>query len=331
MPRQILVPLDGSPFSEHALPAALDLARQTGARLHLVHVHEVAAAQVYPDGLPVFDERWDGALRAQEEEYLRSLAHRCMETAGISPVSELLEGAVSTAIATYAAEMGVDRIIMTTHGRGGISRAWVGSVADALVRKAAVPILLIRPKEHGVDWSRGLETRHVLIPLDGSAMGEGILDAALEIGMAQGARFTLLRVVLPVPFAPTRALGGPTFSAEGMERARQNADEYLQRVAGQLRERGATVSAETLVHTAPALGILDYAATAAVDLIAMATHGRGGWSRVALGSVADKVMRGTMMPVLLYRPTISSQDGASQAESNMTETTAPEADTCSAR
>jgi nucleotide-binding universal stress UspA family protein len=63
--RNILLPLDGSPFSEHALPLAVDLAVRSGARLHLVQVHEAPLAQVYPDGLPVYDERWDGAIRAQ--------------------------------------------------------------------------------------------------------------------------------------------------------------------------------------------------------------------------------------------------------------------------
>jgi nucleotide-binding universal stress UspA family protein len=321
MPRQIMVPLDGSPFSEHALPVALDLARRTGARLHIAHVHEAPVAQVYPDGLPIFDERWDGALRAQEEEYLRSLAHRCMETAGISPVTELLDGAVATAIASHAAEAGIDSIVMTTHGRGGISRAWVGSVADALVRKAAIPILLIRPKAQVVDWQSGAEAQHVLIPLDGSELAEGILEPAIELGTLLGARFTLLRVVLPIPFAAGRQSAGLAFSEEGVEQSRQNAEAHLQRVAATLRQQDVTVSVDTVLHTAPALGILDYAATSSVDLIAMATHGRGGWSRVALGSVADKVMRGTMMPVLLYRPPVAAhgadRDQAAGEENNI--------------
>jgi nucleotide-binding universal stress UspA family protein len=329
MPRQIMVPLDGSPFSEHALPVALDLARRTGARLHIAHVHEAPVAQVYPDGLPIFDERWDGALRAQEEEYLRSLAHRCMESAGVSPVTELLDGAVSTAIACYAAETGIDSIVMTTHGRGGISRAWGGSVADALVRKAAVPILLIRPKAEVVDWRRGAEAQHVLIPLDGSEMAEGILQPAIELGTALGARFTLLRVILPVPFAAGRQSAAVAFSEEGVEQSRRNAEAHLQRIAGELRQQGAAVSIDTVLHTAPALGILDYAATSSVDLIAMATHGRGGWSRVALGSVADKVMRGTMMPVLLFRPPVASQ-GADRDQATGEDNNPEMEDPCSA-
>jgi nucleotide-binding universal stress UspA family protein len=302
MIRNILLPLDGSTFSEHALPLAVDLAVRSGARLHLVQVHEAPLAQVYPDGLPVYDERWDGAIRAQTEEYLQSLAQRCMEQAGLSPVTELLDGSVAPAIARYAAEAGIDLITMTTHGRGGISRAWVGSVADSLVRCGAVPILLIRPKEQDqqVDWMPRDEMRHILIPVDGSELSEGIMEAALTLGSLIGARYTLLRIVLPVPFVVGPQIAGVAFDEGGAEQSRLAAEAYLERLKTRITQ--AEVSTATVFHTIPAAAILDYAATEAVDMIAMATHGRGGWSRVALGSVADKVMRGTMMPVLLFRP-----------------------------
>lgn len=302
MARDILVPLDGSTFSEHALPPALDLARRTGARVHVVRVHEPVATPVTPDGIAAWDAKWEGAMRAQEEEYLRAIAGTCAEKAGMRPVTELLEGPVVPTLAAYAAETSVGHVIMTTHGRGGISRVWMGSVADALVRRIAVPVLLVRPRETDVDWNRGITARHILVPLDGSELAEGILESALQMGELTRARFTLLRVVLPLPFVVPPASVGATFSEAGAAESKDAAARYLQSAAGMLRARGARVDVATLFHTAPALGILDYAAGNAVDMIAMATHGRGGWSRVALGSVADKVMRGTMMPVLLYRP-----------------------------
>jgi nucleotide-binding universal stress UspA family protein len=304
MTRHILVPLDGSAFSENALPMALDLTRRMGARLHLVQVHEPPVAPAYPDAVPAYDERWDGALRAREEEYLRSLAHRCMERAGVSPETQLLDGPVAAALASYVAEVGIDRIVMTTHGRGGISRAWMGSVADALVRRSSVPMLLIRPKLDRIDWDRVFTASHILVPLDGSELSEGILDPALELGGLNHARYTLLRVVLPLPFVSAPYAAGPSFNEAGAAQSRDNAAQYLESVARRLRDRGAQVDTDTVFHTSPAIGILDYAATHSVDAIAMATHGRGGWSRVALGSVADKVLRGTMMPVLLYRPPV---------------------------
>jgi nucleotide-binding universal stress UspA family protein len=294
-------------------------------------VHESPVAQVYPEAVPVYDEKWDGALRAREEEYLRSLAHRCMERAGISPVVELLDGPVANALGGYAAEAGVDQVIMTTHGRGGISRAWMGSVADALVRSCAVPLLLVRPKAEAPDWDRGFTASHILVPLDGSELSESILDAALELGRLSGAEFTLLRVVLPLPFVAAPYTAGPAFNEEGAAQSRANAGQYLEAVAARLRSRGARVAVDTIFHTSPAVGILDYAATHSVDAIAMATHGRGGWSRVALGSVADKVMRGTLMPVLLYRPPArpvqpATKDAAQgSAEASAAEASAAEA------
>lgn len=299
---KILLPVDGSTFSEHALPFAADVARRSGAELHIVQVHETPVAQAYPDGLPVEDLRWDGALRAHAEEYLRSLAHRCMERTGVAAVTELLDGSVATSLSVYAAEVGIDAVVMTTHGRGGISRAWVGSVADALVRSLCLPIYLIRPKEQEIDWTPRSGQRHVLVTLDGSELAESIVTPALRLGGLVGARFTLLRVVLPVPFVVGPQGAGPSFTETGVVQSREMAAAYLEQVAAQIREQGVEVATETVLHTVPALGILDYAATHAVDLIAMATHGRGGWSRLALGSVADKVMRGTMMPVMLYRP-----------------------------
>ncbi|NJD10188.1 MAG: universal stress protein [Gemmatimonadetes bacterium] len=300
MPVNILLPLDGSAFSEHAYPAALELARQLGAKLHLVHVHE-PPVPLPSDGSPLVEAELSESLRGQEEEYLRALAGRCMETAGVATRTELLEGPVATALASYIHEIEIDLVVMSTHGRSGISRAWVGSVADAVVRRAAVPVLLLRPHDHHAP--EPLACRHVLVPLDGSALAEGILAPLELLCRVFSPRFTLLRVVPPLQIETGGT--GPavlTQSPAAVERAAAAAHEYLETVAATWRAAGASVDTAVQVHGIPAVAILDYAGTHSVDLVAMATHGRGGWSRVALGSVADKVMRGTLMPVLLYRP-----------------------------
>ncbi|HSJ10113.1 MAG TPA: universal stress protein [Longimicrobiales bacterium] len=313
MIRDILVPLDGSVFSEHALPRAVDLARRSGATLHIVQVHEPPVVVDGPESVPYFDEAFDASLRAQEQEYLRSMSLRCVDH-GISPRTELLGGSVAVALATYAAEAGIDQIVMTTHGRGGISRLWLGSVADALVRRSTAPLLLVRPRGGPVDWNSPRTTAHVLVPLDGSPLSESVLPAATALGSLTGAHFTLMRVVMPVPFIAGPAHIPPVFSDEGVTQSRADALLYLERVAARLRVDGHTVDTTATIHTSPALAILDRAASVAADVIAMATRGRGGWSRVALGSVADKVMRGTSMPVLLLRPTGHAGDEADGAD-----------------
>lgn len=300
MPASILLPLDGSSFSEHALGAALDLARRLGGRLHLVHVHE-APAQLPGDASVMVEAQLGPVLRAQEEDYLRTIAERCV-AAGVTPRTALLRGSVATAIAGYIQDAAIDLVVMTTHGRGGISRAWVGSVADAVVRRAAVPVILLRPHD-GAQQAEPLCCQHVLVTLDGSPLAEGVLEPVGTLAKVFGPRLTLFRVVAPLQVSADPA--GPavlTQDPAAIQRAVEGAQAYLEHIAAPLRAAGLAVETAAQVHSVPAVAILDYAATHAVDTIAMATHGRGGWSRVALGSVADKVMRGTLMPVLLYRP-----------------------------
>lgn len=302
MPANILLPLDGSAFSEHALPAALELTRRLQGRLHLVHVHEPPAS-LPAQGSLVVEAELGRALREHEEQYLRDLADRCLSDAGITPRVELLEGPVATALAAYSHDAGIDLVVMTTHGRGGISRAWVGSVADALVRRSAVPVLLLRPQD-GQAAARPLECRHVLVTLDGSPLAEGVLEPISLFTRLYHPRISLLRVVAPLQVVtePAGAVAVLSQDPAAIEKAVAGARTYLEEMAAPLRAGGLEVATAVQVHSVAAVAILDYAATHAVDTIAMATHGRGGWSRVALGSVADKVMRGTLMPVILYRP-----------------------------
>lgn len=318
MIRTIMVPLDGSAFAERAVPVASQLAQNARARLHLVQVHEFMMANV-PDGMVPYDVAWETAARREEREYLRSVANRVAENAGVVARTELLEGVPAMALAQYAREMDIGLIVMTTHGRSGLSRLWLGSVADGLVRRSGVPVLLLRTTEKEAESETppplAFQPRHVLIPLDGSELASAVLEPAIWLGSLFNARYTLLRVALPTPlirapFPITETDFGDTVGVE------QQADlrEELELVAGSLRARGLDVRTDVVAHTTPARAILEYANNASADLITIATHGRGGWSRLALGSVADKVLRGADVPVLVYRPTGLAQEGGADAE-----------------
>lgn len=315
MARTIMVPLDGSTFAEHALPVALGIARSCGGRIHLVQAHELPIVPTSPDVLVPYDARWDAALREQEHTYLTSVANRVAERAGVSARTELLDGAPAMALATYAREMEVDLIVMTTHGRSGLSRVWLGSVADGVVRRSGVPVLLMRPSHDEVDLSEEFQARHVLVPLDGSELSTGVLGPATWLGSLYGARYTLLRVILPVPLLRAPAPMPDNLFAEQLAQQQDaHAREELAVAAGVLRDRGLDVEAAVVSHAVPAAGILEFAASHAVDLIALATHGRGGWSRLALGSVADKVLRGSTLPVMLYRPPVGNDERNAKLE-----------------
>ena len=297
----IMVPLDGSAFGEQALPLARQLARKARAELHLVHVHQPVQPAMYAQDIAVYTGQLEEEARAREAEYLASLANRSAELAGVVVRRALLDGPVAPALARYAEEEGVGLIVMTTHGRGGLSRAWLGSVADALVREATIPVLVLRPRDVGTAEDDPREFRRILIPLDGSPLAEQILEPAIELGRLTDAEYTLLHVVVP-PFVlmpPTSAVVLEPEADGGV--GPHGSEQYLAEVAAQLREAGHRVKAVVETYPNAAQGVLDYAKQNEIDLIAMSTHGRTGFSRIALGSVSDKVLRGADVPVLLLR------------------------------
>jgi nucleotide-binding universal stress UspA family protein len=193
MYRSLLVPLDGSQFGEHALPLAHAIARQTGATLHLVHVH-VITVPISVDAIPVFDEALDAQDRAREQTYLDDLARRLSSGGALRVITAVLDDPIASTLQTYALAHDIGLVVMTTHGRGAFSRFWLGSVADTLVRCASMPILLIRPQATPTELEQTRTIKHILVPLDGSVRAERILPPATALGALTGAAFTLLHV-----------------------------------------------------------------------------------------------------------------------------------------
>jgi nucleotide-binding universal stress UspA family protein len=226
-----------------------------------------------------------------------------------------LDGPVADTISWHATATESDLLVMTTHGRGPLARFWLGSVADALVRQASVPILLVQPKEAPPDLAQEPVIRRVLMPLDGSELAEQILEPALALGDATQAEYTLLRVVQPmipgghIPASAKVSVLREPLLKQLQARHRQEwteAQGYLERIAEQLRARALTVQTRVVSQERPATAILEDASAHGADLIALATHGRGGLKRLLLGSVADKVLRGAATPVLVNRPVDTS-------------------------
>jgi nucleotide-binding universal stress UspA family protein len=290
MYRSILVPLDSSRFSEQALPLAAALAGRLGAELRLLHVHD-----------PLFGEIREIVTR-REEVHLGELARRLDREAGGRVATARRLGKVDEELPRFIAEEGIDLVVMTTRGWGGAGRDGLGSVAEATLRSAAVPVLLSRPYEDGAPRPDGTTIEHVLVPLDGSELAEATLEHAAAVG-GEGARYSLVRVVpAPVPWDPTAVSFGWSLDEVGIEALRAEALDYLEQVADTLAGRVRRVDTVVLLEPEPAESILDFADRNDVDLIAIATHGRGGIRRHALGSVAERVLRGAAVPILVFRP-----------------------------
>jgi len=301
--QNILVPLDGSLASEHAIPWALSVARQDGAAVRLVRVH-LSPNPVMVGNELVSDFSLDGALRDQETAYLQEKVRQVKAVSKCEVTGELLEGPVTAAIMDSVAARPTDLVVMTTHGRGALARFWLGSVADKFIRHTTTPTLLIRPQEAAANFTVTPFIRHILMPLDGSPLAEQIIEPATRLGQLEGADYTLLMVLDAVDdivsLAGKHALDIPAPWTGQYVHAK--AEEYLKDMAENLRVRLMRVHSDVIAHGSAAKTILDYAASHDNPVIAMATRGRGGLSRLVFGSVVDKVIRGAATPVLIYHP-----------------------------
>lgn len=295
----ILVPLDGSSFGESAIPAAAALARRTGARLHLAHVRPAhGGVRTGIPGLAPSSAEAEMAART----YLDRIAERTSEDLGESVSFVLPTGPVVEALRDYAVAQRISLIVMGTHGRRGVSRAWLGSVAAGVVREVAAPVLLVRPRAGSARPGASLRMRRILVPLDGSPLSETIVPHAAALGKVIGATLQLVHVIEPV-FRIGEAILVPAieYDAAGYERQEREAHVYLERIATQLRGEGLKV--EIRVESGEAVQtLLDIAKESGSEALALATHGRSGWQRFAFGSVADKLVRSSSLPVLAYRP-----------------------------
>jgi nucleotide-binding universal stress UspA family protein len=297
--RTILVPLDGSSFSEHALPVAIGAAARMGALLRLVAVYERMPVVRGGQGALAFDTRLDAELRAELRAYLEKCRRRIALVAPIVEVDTVvLDGSAAEAIAEHTRAAGAELVVMTTHGRRGLRRMWLGSVADALVRHLAVPALVVHPPR-GEPLQLGIpNVRRILLPLDGSTESEGVIEAALALAGKHRVQYTLLRVMMSDDVLRFAAPGDDAVERT-LHRKHLAVTAYLDALASRLRARGLKVGTAVREHVDPAIAILEYALEGDVDVIAMATHGRGPVGRLLVGSVADKVLRAGSVPVLL--------------------------------
>jgi nucleotide-binding universal stress UspA family protein len=303
MARAILVPLDGSEFSESALPVAVRLARASGGTVHLVRVHvPPKRAPISLEGMPVVDRDQDSRCWEAERAYMTRIRVRLGPRSELPTRIVVLNGPVKEVLATYAALHRVDLIVMATHGRSGLARAWMGSVADAVLRSSRVPVLMVCPVggEPAAAVSGGRP--RILITLDGSPAAERVLEPAVSLGRSLNAEYTLLRVVNPLGvWGDLPAVFAPRIARAFAVQQEAEAKAYLQEIACSMQDRG--LEAKTMVVSAESAAdaIRKGAEHEGAAFIAMATHGRGGLSRMLMGSVAGQVLHGATVPVLLYR------------------------------
>ncbi|CAN5860150.1 universal stress protein [soil metagenome] len=296
MHKVVMVPLDGSRFAEQAMPLALSMARRARASLRLVRVQPTFPLDSADGEAHRYLDRIARQLETQVVEGIEQ--HVLMDESGPLEYSPPVSMGVADLLSRYARSEQITFVVMASHGHGGFRRAWLGSVADALIRVLPCPLLLVRPADEAFSTALTADrwARHILIPLDGSETAEAVIPCALDFGRPFEARYTLLRVVTPlsrsvVPYAS----GG----APPSRLSRAAAVAYLYDVAGRMRESGVVMATQLIDGTSPARTIVEFADSHGVDVIAMGTEGAGRARRLLLGSVTDKVVRSSNSPVLV--------------------------------
>jgi nucleotide-binding universal stress UspA family protein len=299
--RSILVPLDGSGLSEQALPLAVAIAERAKAKLRLVLVHQLAAVPLSSEGRQLYVSL-EMEARKSERAYLKAFSDQLKKQSGVATTSTTLTGPVAGTLCDYIRDSGVDLVVMTSRGRGGLHRLWLGSVADAVIRGSSVPVLLVRAQENPSPTPVLENLRRILVPLDGSPLAEAILDPAMELASLAEAELMLVQVIQPLAPPLERPVAPLTFDEELTSLRRNEAGDYLKDLAEECGEAGVKATYSATLGRNVADTILGLAESPTVGLIAIATHGRGGLKRVALGSVADKLVRAAPRPILVYRP-----------------------------
>jgi nucleotide-binding universal stress UspA family protein len=284
----VLVPLDGSPAAEMALPTARALATALNAQVDLLRVvrRPVALLDGHADKIREAATYLDGFARELSTSNLRVRTH-------------VRSGDVTKAILAEITEARVDLVVMATRGHSGVVRALLGSTASEVLSRSPVPVVLLRPDSQGLS-----EPKRLLVPLDGSAGAALALGAAIELAHATDAHLTVLKVVAPIPVWTDEASAGfyvgQHSDSDWDAAALAGARGYIDHLVQQLRESGVYADGRAVLGDVPGT-IAQTAVDLSADLIVMSTRAHTGPARAVLGSVADAVVRLAQSPVLLLR------------------------------
>jgi len=319
MYKRMLVPLDGSELAEVVFTYAKELAGRLDLDIILLHVTRQAAENTMPMR-KAYIERAVEAIQRQSREIQKKTATK-KRGKPIEVRGEVVIGYPADEILRFADENKVDLILMATHGRSGIKRWTMGSVADKILRATKIPVWLVRagiPEEivHG-QWPTT-----ILLPLDGSEQAESVLPHAETLAKQRGIEqvdVVLLRVCEP-PSRPSYYLAEPgvtyaplsepeaieshinwqKYLDDEMVKSKQAAEKYLEKIKKRFQDSNISVRSEILEGRA-AEEIVEYANKNPFNLIVMSTHPRSGLRRLVYGSVTENVLQGVNRPVLLVK------------------------------
>lgn len=295
--REVIVPLDGSPYAEHALPWAIQIASLAGVQVRLVHVHTQMQPAFHGRRLELYRE-FDRLLREPMEQYMADVARRIARASDVSISPMVVDGRRVTSALSDIAAATSDLVVMATRGRTAMGRMLVGSALDAILGATRAPLLHVRGYACPVDLTARPSLRHALVPIDGSASSQRILGPVASLSKAIGGQATLMHVV---PAASLFSEGCDTSSHHGETSALEDyplarLDEIAQSWRAKLPDVRTSV---VWSDSTAAREILSQADEREADYIAVATRHRGRLGRLLRPGVFDQLVRRARRPILV--------------------------------
>ncbi len=299
--KKIVVPVDGSDLSGQIVPYAAALASASGVELELLHVIDPDTVRVTreEEGVGITLASREDSRKGWALSYLRQAAEQ-LKSAGVTAVTRIEVGAPEEVIVAAAGTEGDVLVAMATHGRTGLPRMMLGSVADKVLHAGHMPLLLFRPRDQAEAGAKPPKT--IIVPLNFQG-ADAAMPMARFLARSLGAKIILERTVSPVPYLLPEAVavGSGSYPEELLEPAEREARAQLQQQVDSLQHEG--LSAEAIVMTGGSgEETIRLASTTPDALVVMATHARSGVSRTVMGSIAERIVRDLGSPVLVVRP-----------------------------
>ncbi|WP_440008875.1 universal stress protein [Halomicrococcus sp. SG-WS-1] len=278
----ILVPTDGSDCAQVAVGYAEDLATRYEAHVHTLSVADSRTLENVPQHDQIKNERVDIVARAYNE----------LSESGIPVEKAVRTDIPHKAILTYASEQDIDLIVMGTHGRTGVERYLLGSVTEKVVRLSNVPVLTVKAEDDG---EVTYPYTDILVPTDGSEGAEAAIGPTVDIASTYDARIHALSVI------DTMAMGTDVGSGAILDALEESAQSAVETIEEQATQASVSAVETAIEHGNPYRGIRSYVEEHDIDLVVMGTHGRSGIERYLLGSVAEKTVRTSPVPMMTVR------------------------------
>ncbi|WP_435066943.1 universal stress protein [Haloplanus sp. C73] len=289
---KILFPTDGSDGASEVFGHALDVAAAHDATVHVINVADTARDSVTQVRGQVIDALEQAGTRA-----VKDAASRASDR-GVPTVTDVLQGEPYATIVDYAESADIDLVIMPTHGRQGLQRFLLGSTTERVVRRSDVPVLTVRPDD---DVTVRYPYQSVLVPTDGSDPSAAALEVGLDVTRVADAALHLVSVV------DVASLGFDVRADIQTEALESAAQDIVDEAAATATEAGVDPAATSVEFGGSvARAIQSYVTDHDIDLLVVGTHGRTGFDRYVLGSVAEHLVRTAPVPVLTVRDTVRS-------------------------